>query len=51
MTILDEDILSLMNKRVIDLVNIMGGKVKIFLNNKYVEIKRLIKYLNLIKVF
>lgn len=34
MTILDDDILSLLYKRVIDMVNIIGGKVNIFLNNE-----------------
>ena len=34
MEILDKDILGLMKKRAYDLCNIMGNKVKIFLNNE-----------------
>lgn len=37
---LDNDIVSLMEKRVIDLAGVMGGKkCKIFLNGNQVEIK------------
>ena len=40
MTHLDDDILALLYKRVIDMVNIVGGKVKIYLNDEPIKIKK-----------
>jgi hypothetical protein len=37
---LDNDIVSLMKKRVYDMCNIMGNKVKVYLNNEQIVIKK-----------
>ncbi len=37
---LDNDIVALMKKRVYDMCNIMGNKVKVFLNSELIPIKK-----------
>ena len=47
MTILDEDILSLMKKRVYDIAGITAQNVKVFLNGKKIPINNFKEYVNL----
>lgn len=44
MKYLDRDILDLMYKRVYDMAGIIGGNIKVFLNNKLIPIKNFSQY-------